>query len=166
VVKALCYKPEGRLLQTWWGEWIFAIYLILPAALGGPGVYWASNINEYQKQKNRVSGEGSAAGAYGWKPYRHLWADCVDLGSPNFFSLRAALTPPLSPKGQDLASSPYQHTVVLNYAQIFVLGVFHSHSLISCINLLVAFFPLSALLVCVEKHSPKWNIQTIFTDPN
>jgi hypothetical protein len=29
---------------------------------------------------------------------------CLDLGSPNFFSLRATLTPPLSPKGQDLAS--------------------------------------------------------------
>jgi hypothetical protein len=30
--------------------------LILPAALG-PGVYSASNRNEYQKQKNNVSGE-------------------------------------------------------------------------------------------------------------
>jgi hypothetical protein len=48
---------------------------------------------------------------------------CLDLGSPNFFSLRASLTPPLSPKGQDLASSSYQHTVVLNYAEIFVLGL-------------------------------------------
>jgi hypothetical protein len=34
----------------------FSIYLILPAALG-PGVYSASNRNEYQKQKNNVSGE-------------------------------------------------------------------------------------------------------------
>jgi hypothetical protein len=50
-------------------------------------------------------------------------ADRVSLGSPNFFSLRATLTPPLNPKGQDLASSAYQHTVVLNYAQIFVLGL-------------------------------------------
>jgi hypothetical protein len=48
---------------------------------------------------------------------------CLDLGSPNFFSLRATLTPPQSPKGQGLASSSYQHTVVLNYAQIFVLGL-------------------------------------------
>jgi hypothetical protein len=38
----------------------FSIYLILPAALG-PGVYSASNRNEYQKKKN-VSGEKSAAG--------------------------------------------------------------------------------------------------------
>jgi hypothetical protein len=34
---------------------ISSTYLILPAALG-PGVYSASNINEYQKQKNNVSG--------------------------------------------------------------------------------------------------------------
>jgi hypothetical protein len=39
------------------------IYLILPVALG-PGVYSASNRNEYQKHKN-VSGEYSAAGVYG-----------------------------------------------------------------------------------------------------
>jgi hypothetical protein len=31
----------------------FSIYLILPAALG-PGVYSASNINQYQKQKKKV----------------------------------------------------------------------------------------------------------------
>jgi hypothetical protein len=35
---------------------ISSIYLILPAALGH-GVYSASNKNEYQKQKNNVSGE-------------------------------------------------------------------------------------------------------------
>jgi hypothetical protein len=55
VVKALRYKPEGRGFETQLDEWIFSIYLILPAALG-PGVYYASNGNEYQKQKN-VSGE-------------------------------------------------------------------------------------------------------------
>jgi hypothetical protein len=38
------------------------IYLILSAALG-PGVYSASNINDYQKPKNNVSGKLSAAGA-------------------------------------------------------------------------------------------------------
>jgi hypothetical protein len=37
-------------------RWInFSICLILPTALG-PGVYSASNRNEYQKQKNNVSG--------------------------------------------------------------------------------------------------------------
>jgi hypothetical protein len=33
-----------------------SIHLMVPAALG-PGVYSASNINVYQKQKNNVSGE-------------------------------------------------------------------------------------------------------------
>jgi hypothetical protein len=43
-------RPDGC-------EWIFSIYLILPAELG-PGVHSASNRNEYQKQKNNnVSGE-------------------------------------------------------------------------------------------------------------
>jgi hypothetical protein len=53
VVKALCYKPEGRGFKS--------IYLILPAALG-PGAYSASNRNEYQKQKS-VSGKYNAAGS-------------------------------------------------------------------------------------------------------
>jgi hypothetical protein len=52
VVKALCYKPEGREFQTRLGEW-FSMYLILPAALD-PGVYSASNRNEYQKQKKKI----------------------------------------------------------------------------------------------------------------
>jgi hypothetical protein len=56
VVKDLCYMPKGRGFETRWGEWIFSIYLILPAALGS-GVYSASNRNENQKQKNNVSGE-------------------------------------------------------------------------------------------------------------
>jgi hypothetical protein len=55
VVKAPCYKPEGRAFEARWGEWIFSIYLILPAALG-PGLYSASNGNEYQKQENNVFG--------------------------------------------------------------------------------------------------------------
>jgi hypothetical protein len=39
-----------------------SIYLILQAALS-PGIYLASNRNEYQKYKNIVSREKSAAGA-------------------------------------------------------------------------------------------------------
>jgi hypothetical protein len=35
-----------------------SIYIILPAALD-PGVYSVSNRNEYQKQKNNVSGNGA-----------------------------------------------------------------------------------------------------------
>jgi hypothetical protein len=68
VVKALCYNPEGCKF--------FSIYLILPATLG-PGIYLASNRNEYQKQKN-VSWEYSTASAQGWQPYCHLWADCLN----------------------------------------------------------------------------------------
>jgi hypothetical protein len=40
---------------------MFSISVILQAALG-PGVYSASNRNEYQKQKSNVSGEWSVAG--------------------------------------------------------------------------------------------------------
>jgi hypothetical protein len=36
-------------------RFFFLIFLVLPAALG-PWVYSASNRNEYQKQKNTVSG--------------------------------------------------------------------------------------------------------------
>jgi hypothetical protein len=53
---ALFYKPEDCGFETLWGELIFSICLILSAALG-PGVYSAYNRNEYQKQKNDVSGE-------------------------------------------------------------------------------------------------------------
>jgi hypothetical protein len=52
VVKALCYKPEGRGFDTRLCDF-FYIYLILPAALG-PGVYSAFNRNEYQKHKNII----------------------------------------------------------------------------------------------------------------
>jgi hypothetical protein len=47
VVKALCYKPEGRKFKT----------LIFLVALG-PGIHSASNRNEYREQENNnVSGE-------------------------------------------------------------------------------------------------------------
>jgi hypothetical protein len=48
------YKPEGRDSRPM--KWIFSICLVLPAALG-PGIYSASNRNEYQKQKHNVFGE-------------------------------------------------------------------------------------------------------------
>jgi hypothetical protein len=51
VVEALSYKTEGREFETRLGEYIFSIYLILPAAIGLV-VYSASNRNEYQGQKN------------------------------------------------------------------------------------------------------------------
>jgi hypothetical protein len=56
VVKTLCYKPESGGFEIRCGELIFSMYAFLPAALG-PGVYSASNRNEYQKQKNYVFGE-------------------------------------------------------------------------------------------------------------
>jgi hypothetical protein len=49
VVNALYYKPQGSGFDNQWGEWMFSSSL--PAALG-PGLYSASNRNEYQKQKN------------------------------------------------------------------------------------------------------------------
>jgi hypothetical protein len=47
MVEPLYYKPEIRGFDSRWGHWFFSMYLILLAALG-PGVYSASNINEYQ----------------------------------------------------------------------------------------------------------------------
>jgi hypothetical protein len=52
VVKALCYKPKGCLRP----DQVNFFNLPNLAALG-PGVYSASNINEYQKHTNNVSGE-------------------------------------------------------------------------------------------------------------
>jgi hypothetical protein len=49
VIKALCYKPEGRGFDTRWGDFCL-IYLILPVALG-PGIYSASNRNDYHNTK-------------------------------------------------------------------------------------------------------------------
>jgi hypothetical protein len=63
---AVCCKPEGHGFETRGVECFFflSIFIILPAALG-PGVYSASNRNEYQKQKGNVSEGYSTAGAYG-----------------------------------------------------------------------------------------------------
>jgi hypothetical protein len=54
VVKALCCTLKDRGFDSR-NHWVYLIYLMLPAALG-PGVYSASNRNEYQKQKNIISG--------------------------------------------------------------------------------------------------------------
>jgi hypothetical protein len=54
MVKALRKVTGWRLNEV---NEMFSVYLIFPAALS-PGVYSASKINEYQKQKNNnVSGE-------------------------------------------------------------------------------------------------------------
>jgi hypothetical protein len=46
MVKVLGYKPEGRGFETGWGE---ILNLPNPSASLGPGVYSASNRNEYRK---------------------------------------------------------------------------------------------------------------------
>jgi hypothetical protein len=43
-------NAEGRGFETRWGDDIFSVYLILPAALS-PGVYSVSHRNGYQKKK-------------------------------------------------------------------------------------------------------------------
>jgi hypothetical protein len=51
------YATNRKVAASIPDEVIFSIYLILPAALG-PGVYSASNRNEYRKYiNNNVSGE-------------------------------------------------------------------------------------------------------------
>jgi hypothetical protein len=62
--RAVFYLPLDMLFTQFaertecirWGEWIFSIHLIFPAAVG-PEVYSIPNRIEYQKQKNNVSGE-------------------------------------------------------------------------------------------------------------
>jgi hypothetical protein len=56
VVKALCYKPEGHGFETWWSEWIF-FNLPHPSGRNRPWSLLSLYRNEYQKQKNYVSGE-------------------------------------------------------------------------------------------------------------
>jgi hypothetical protein len=50
------YATNRKVVGSIHDEVNFTIYLILSAALG-PGVYSASNRNEYQMKKNNVSGE-------------------------------------------------------------------------------------------------------------
>jgi hypothetical protein len=50
----LRYKPEGRGFETCWDELLLSMYLILSAALG-PGVYSASNRNEYVREADKLT---------------------------------------------------------------------------------------------------------------
>jgi hypothetical protein len=72
LVEALCYKPEGRGIESRWGRFFQLTYSFQPHY--GPGVDSASNRNEYQEsfwwQK--------AAGIHGWQPCRHLRVECLD----------------------------------------------------------------------------------------
>ena len=47
VVKALCYKPEGRGFDSRWWHWNFSVIQSFRPHCG-PGVDSASNRNEYQ----------------------------------------------------------------------------------------------------------------------
>jgi hypothetical protein len=70
IVKALCYKPESCGFETRWGEWIFSIYLILPAALDS-GVYSPSNRNRkiiFLRSRWRTER----------RTFRRMWADCLE----------------------------------------------------------------------------------------
>jgi hypothetical protein len=69
VLKVQCYKLEGHGSETQWGEWIFPIYLILPAALGH-GICSASN-NEMSARSRKIMILGGKA----WPVCR---ADCLD----------------------------------------------------------------------------------------
>jgi hypothetical protein len=40
MVDPLCYEPQAPGFKSWWGHWLFSIYLILPAALWP--CYWPS----------------------------------------------------------------------------------------------------------------------------
>jgi hypothetical protein len=59
MIETLCYKPKNSWFESRCNL-MFSISIIHPAALG-PGAYSASNRNEYQEQKNNVSGERSKA---------------------------------------------------------------------------------------------------------
>jgi hypothetical protein len=77
-----------------WGELIFSIYIILPAALGSR-VHSASNRNEYQMHKNNFRRSKERLVRRAEQPYRHLWTDCLDnvgfLTSHNPIGLRGML---------------------------------------------------------------------------
>jgi hypothetical protein len=62
VVKALCYKPEGRGFETWWGEWFLSSYLILPVTLG-PGFTQPLTDMSTRSIKIMFLGSKAAAGA-------------------------------------------------------------------------------------------------------
>jgi hypothetical protein len=57
---ATSWKVAGHIFESGRGHPIVSTYPVLPAALE-PGVYSASNRNEYQKQKNNVSGANAIA---------------------------------------------------------------------------------------------------------
>jgi hypothetical protein len=53
VVEAMCYKPEGRGIDSRWCDWNFSQWRY------GPGVDSASNINEYEEYFPGVKAAGA-----------------------------------------------------------------------------------------------------------
>jgi hypothetical protein len=145
-VEALCYKPEGRGFEIRWGEWISSIYLILPAALG-LGVYSASSRNEYRKQENNVSRSRARLVCKVDKPYRHLWAICLDnVGSS---TSRKPILPPrpvtgipflllfmqichINSGGERFISRPIQQ--ILDRVFVYITRLFQLHMQCRCFN--------------------------------
>jgi hypothetical protein len=99
VVKALCYKTEGRWFNSPSGNTIFSNYLILPAALGS-GVYSASYRNEYQKQKKCFWAVKSGRCVRLTLP---PWADCLD--NVGFSTSQQPYRPPRPVTGTALLNS-------------------------------------------------------------
>jgi len=72
-VETLFYKPEGRGFDFRWCHWKFSLtYTFRPHY--GPGVYSASNRNEYQKYFVGVKGSR----CLGLKTLPHSCADCLE----------------------------------------------------------------------------------------
>ena len=59
MVKALCYKSEGRWFDPSWCHWNFSIDIKSFLSYYGPGVVSASNRNEYQEYLLRVKVAGA-----------------------------------------------------------------------------------------------------------
>jgi hypothetical protein len=109
------YIPEGPGFDSRWGHcfsFLFfppplSIYPILPAALG-PGVFSASNRNEYQKHKNNiVSGEWSAVGLTTLPPTMNRMS-----GQCGFLNISQPYLPPRPVTGITLLY-PIRHSYIL-----------------------------------------------------
>jgi hypothetical protein len=72
LVEAMRYKPEGRGFDSLWCNWNFSL-----AYSYGPGVYSASNRNEYQERFLRGKG-GQCIGLN----IPHSCSDCLEIWEP------------------------------------------------------------------------------------
>jgi hypothetical protein len=96
LVETLCYKPEGRVFDSWWGHWIFQLTSSFQPHYY-PGVDSASNRNEYQESswgKGRPACKADNLTAICepivwkmWEPWRLtiLWASTACYRDSSFF---------------------------------------------------------------------------------